>query len=139
MPAPILRTNVAPTAWVPAVTGTTTLRRASTASLLSVMLVAGAPFSVAASPPTVIEEDALTVNRDLDLMRVLETADGLEVSAIQRQRELVLGVERERVVDDQAADRAKRQPFDVLILRTVLPDSIGIGSGCDRERRPPAH
>ena len=53
------------------------------------------------------EEHARAVNRDLDLMRVLETANRLEVRAIEREREVILGVLREVVRDDQAADRSR--------------------------------
>ncbi len=62
-------------------------------------------------------------------MRVLESANRLEVGAVQRQREAVLRVERERMVDDETADRAERKAFDVLILRAVLADSIRIRPG----------
>ena len=55
------------------------------------------------------EEDALAVDRDLDLMRMLEPANRLEVGAKQREREVVLAVEREVVADADAADRAERQ------------------------------
>ena len=38
-----------------------------------------------------------------------------------RDLELILAVERQRAVDQQAADRAERQALDVAVLRRVLP------------------
>ena len=64
------------------------------------------------------QEDALAIDRDLDLMRMLETANPLEVGAVERQRKVILAVEREVVVDGQAADRSERHSFDVLVLRS---------------------
>ena len=78
------------------------------------------------------DEDARAVDRDLDLMRMLETADRLEVGAVERQRKVILGVEREVVVDDQAPDRSERKTFDVLVLRSVLPDAVGVRAWRDR-------
>ena len=90
------------------------------------------------SPPTVVEEDALAVDRDLDLMRVLEPANRFEVGAKELERKAVLGVEREVMVDDQPADGAERQALDVLILRAILADAIRVRSRRDRRRRRPA-
>ncbi len=78
------------------------------------------------------QEHARAINRDLDLMRVLETTNRLEVCAIEREREVVLGVLREVLGDDQTANRSERQTLDVLILRAILPDAIRVRTWRDR-------
>ena len=130
VPSPILRTNVAPTACGPAVTGTRTCSRASMASDLSVMAAPGSLLLGLAADRG--HEHTRAIDRDLDLMRMFETTNRLEVGAIERQREVVFGVEREVVGDDQTANRSERQTLDVLVLRSILPDAIRIRSWRDR-------
>ena len=65
----------------PGFDGHRTRSRASTASLRSVMLAPAGRLRVVATHSD--EEDALAVDGDLDLMRVLEAADGFEVGPIK--------------------------------------------------------
>ena len=64
--------------------------------------------------------DPRTVDRNLELVRILETPHRAQVRSEQLHLELVLAVERQRRVDQDAADGAERESFDVLILRRVL-------------------
>jgi hypothetical protein len=75
--------------------------------------------------------DALAVDRDLDIVRVLESADDVEIRAVQLRLEHVVAVERERIAHRRPADRAERKPVDVLILRQVLADAEGVAAGRD--------
>ena len=51
----------------------------------------------------------------------------------------VFAIERQRGVDEHAALRADRQPFDLHILRSVLADAEHLGRRTRvRDRRPPA-
>ena len=62
------------------------------------------------------DEHALAVDADLELVRPLETRHVAHDVAAQEDREVVARVEREVVLDEQAAARAERQSFDVLAL-----------------------
>ena len=75
--------------------------------------------------------NALTIDEDFELMRGLQTADGLDVAAKQLDLKLILGVEWERVSNEHAADGAEREPFDLLVLRHVLADAVDLGAGTD--------
>ena len=75
------------------------------------------------------EMNALAVHRELHVVRVLEAAHDVEIRPIELGLEHVVGVERERVTHQSAADRAERQPVDVLILREVLADAERIAAG----------
>ena len=57
--------------------------------------------------------DALVVDADLELVRILEPAHRAEVGPEQLHLERVLAVERQVALDDEAADGSERQPFDV--------------------------
>jgi hypothetical protein len=61
-------------------------------------------------------EDALTVDADLDLVRELEAGQVADDVAQQLDAEFVLRVLREVVLEQQAAAGAKRKPFDVILL-----------------------
>jgi hypothetical protein len=54
------------------------------------------------------DEHSFPIDRDLDLMRMLEPSYRFEVVAIQLQRELVLAIEWKDLMDDQAADASER-------------------------------
>ena len=82
--------------------------------------------------------DPLAVDRELHLVRILQAAHDVQVGPIELHLEGVLAVERKRVANQDAADGAERQAVDVLILRQVLPDAVGVAAGRDaRDRRPP--
>ena len=68
------------------------------------------------------------VDRDLELARILQPANDVQVRAIQLRAELVLGVERERVTNLKTTDRSERKPFDVLVLRQILRNAIGVAA-----------
>ena len=122
-------TNATVTSCGPAVTGTRTRSRASTASPVSVGL--SNSDSRSSRPPIVREIDALAVDRDLHVVRVLEAAHDVEIRAVQLGLEHVVAVERERVAHRGSADRAERKPVDVLVLREVLADAERVAAGAD--------
>ena len=61
------------------------------------------------------------IDGDLELMRVFETAHRTEIGAEEARLDHVLAIERQRRVREHPADRADRQPFDVPVLRRILP------------------
>ena len=71
--------------------------------------------------------DARAVHRVFDLVLVLEAAHHAEVGAEHLHRDLILGVERQRHLREDAADRANRLAFDVRVLRRVLADVERLG------------
>ncbi len=75
--------------------------------------------------------DPLPVDRDLDIVRVLESANDVEIRAVQLRLEHVVAVERKRIAHRGPADRAERQPVDVLVLRQILADAEGVAAGRD--------
>ena len=79
-------------------------------------------------PPIGDAVHALAVDAISNSLRILEPAHDVQVRAIELRLELVLGVERERVADAEAADRAERQPVDVLVLREVLRHAVGVAA-----------
>ena len=66
-----------------------------------------------------LEQHALAVDRDLELMLVLEPADRFEVGAKQRDFEFVFAVERKMCSHADAADGTERQAFEMLRLRLI--------------------
>ncbi len=66
----------------------------------------------------VLEEHALAVDGDLELVRMLEPADHFQIVPEERDGEIVLAVERERVLDRKAADGAERKPVEMLCSAT---------------------
>ena len=82
------------------------------------------------------QEHALAVDGDLELVRELQAGHVADDVAEEEDGELVLGVLREVVPEEQAAARAERQPFDVIFLRVVRRNPIScaddIGVGCPR-------
>ena len=62
------------------------------------------------------KKHALTVDRDLELMGVLESANRLEVGPNQGHLKLIVPVQRERLTHAESADGPERQPFLVLTL-----------------------
>src|SRR5690349_18526061 len=73
--------------------------------------------------------DALAIEQQLQIGGVVEPLDVLVAIARQANLELVVAVHREGVVDERAAARADRQPFDVFFLREIdgSPDRVAIG------------
>ncbi len=88
----------------------------------------GFEIGIAAHPEGV---DARAVHRVLDLVRVLEAAHHAEVRPEHLHSELILGVERQRHLREDAADRADRLAFDVGVLRRVLADVKRLGGGAE--------
>ena len=69
----------------------------------------------------------LVVEQDLQLERRLEpfgSAHRAARRAPQLGPDLVLGIRREVVVDDEPAARAERQPFDPVVLREIEPRPV---------------
>ena len=67
------------------------------------------------------------VEQDLQLEGFLETLDPAYRAARrspQLRADLVLGVGREIVIDDEPAARAERQPFDPVVLREIEPRPV---------------
>ena len=69
---------------------------------------------------------ARAVHSVLDLVLVLEAARHAQVRAEHLHGELILGVERQRDLRENAADRADRLAFDVRVLRRVLTDAENV-------------
>ena len=85
--------------------GTRTRSRASVASDFSAM-VPGAPgFDVAADR---FQKQTLAIHRDLQLMRMFEAANTIQVGAKQLHAEFVFPAEWKVVIGPQTADRAQR-------------------------------
>ncbi len=63
---------------------------------------------------------ACAVDRDLELLALHVAEHGREVAGHALHREHVVAVGRELVLDQHAAARAERQPFDVTVLRGVV-------------------
>ncbi len=68
------------------------------------------------SPPIGRMQDRLAVEQELELVRILEAADGAQVRAIEPDLELVLAIDGERVSGGHAADGAERQAVEVHVL-----------------------
>ncbi len=86
------------------------------------------------------EVHAPAVDAELELMRVLEAAHNAQVRPEHPGLEVVLRIERQRHLGQDAADGADGQPLDVRVLRCVLADPERLGRGSDvpsahRERR----
>ena len=67
------------------------------------------------------------IEQDLQLERHLETLDsahGATRRSPQLRTNLVLGVGREVVIDDEPTARAVRQPFDPGVLREIEPRPV---------------
>ena len=71
------------------------------------------------------QEHALAVDRDLELMRELEPGHVADDVPQQLDAEVVVGVLRKVVPEEQAAARAERQSLDVVLLRVVGRNAIG--------------
>ena len=85
------------------------------------------------------QERAFAVDGDLELMRVLEPGHVADDVAEQKDVEVVLGVLREVVAEQHAAATAKRQPFDVILLRIVRRNAERIDDDFVLEADAPAH
>ena len=73
--------------------------------------------------------DALAVQRDLDRLVGTHRRQPEDAAAGAADAELVLGVERKHVLDEQAAARAERQPFAVRRLRDAARRRYVVSSG----------
>ena len=120
----------------PALSGTRTVNRPSTASPVVVGLSLDADDLLVAAERGQVH--ALAVHGDLELVRVLEPAHRPEVGAEQLDLELVLAVERQRRIDQHAADRAERQALDVPVLRRVLPHAVDLAGRRESRGSPTA-
>src|SRR5262249_3729598 len=85
------------------------------------------------------EVDTFAVDADLELLRIFESAHRSKVRPKELHLEFVLTVEWKSRLDQDAADRAKRQPFDVTVLRLVLSNAVDLAHGrclqvADRQR-----
>ena len=76
--------------------------------------------------------DPLAVQRQLDLMRLADPADGAHRGPPQPHADLVLGVDRKVLRDPDAAPGAERQVAQVVVLRQVLGRLAG---DCHRRDR----
>ena len=85
-----------------------------------------------ASPPIARDMDALAVHGDFDLVRVIQAAQVAEVRVLEPDLEHVLAVEREHVANERPADGPERQAVDVLVLREILANTVGLA-----DRRAP--
>ena len=106
--------NAAATLRCPAFTARRTRRRdASSASEVSVGLVCRPIRSL--SPPIDARRIG-SVQGELELVWILETANGAQVRAIQPDLELVLAIDCERMRRAHPTHRAERQPVEMHIL-----------------------
>ena len=92
-------------------------------------------------PPSVVlvaadrrQEHATPVDRELDVVRLEQAADGAEVRLQQTRLEHVLAVERERVARHDAAAGAERQPLHVRRLRCVAAHHVGLSARAEERR-----
>ena len=106
----------------PAFTFTRVFSRSSILLAASDMFVSDARLS--SSPPTCAVNTRSPSIDDLELMRELEAGHVADDVAQQEDAELVLGVLREVVPEEQAAARAERQPLDVILLRVVRRNAV---------------
>ena len=72
--------------------------------------------------------DWISIDRHLNVTRILKTANDVQVGAIQLRLDVVLAVHREDMADTDATQRAERKAVDVLILREVLRDAIRLAA-----------
>src|SRR5207247_8551006 len=72
------------------------------------------------------EMNALAVDGVFELVLVLQAANNPQVCAEQPNRKIVLAVERQRRSCEDAADGSEWKPFDVRVLRRVLPNAEGL-------------
>ena len=61
-------------------------------------------------------QDRLAIEQEVELVRILETADRAQVRAIEPDLELVLPIDGKRMPDGHATDRAERQALEVHVL-----------------------
>jgi len=65
-----------------------------------------------------------------DLLGVVEAPAGLpKFCVLKPDLQVVLAVEWKEMLNGHAADGAKRQPLDVLVLRQILAKAIGLARG----------
>ena len=85
----------------------------------------------AAAAVPVHESQSITVEQDFEPLAGDRPEAGRRhvVAEDRRDRDRVFAVRREQMVDEQAAARAERQPFDVIVLRRVLARPV------DHQRR----
>ncbi len=70
------------------------------------------------------QENARAVDGDFELMRLLQPRDVAYDVLQQRDAEIILGVQREVVMNQDSAARAQREAFDVILLSA---DPAGLG------------
>ena len=72
--------------------------------------------------------DPFTIHQHLDLVRLAQALDLLVAVTGQANLNLILAVARERVGEQHAATRAGRQPLDVILLREIRREPIGVAA-----------
>src|SRR5262249_47002986 len=73
----------------------------------------------------------LAVNRKLDLMLCFETANDIQIRAIEVGLKDVLTIQRKVMTDSRAASYPQRHALEVLVLRQILPNAVGFASSGD--------
>ena len=61
-------------------------------------------------------------------MSGIEAAHDIQICSIKPGLKYVLAIERKVVTDSGAPDRSQGQTFDVLVLRQILPNTIGFAA-----------
>ena len=107
--------NVTPTIRGPAFTKARFLSRSSILS--AVADIARSDAAVVFLAADLRHEHAFAVDADLDLVRELQAGQVADDVAEKLDAELVLGILREVVLEEQAAASAERQSLDVILLR----------------------
>ena len=80
---------------------------------------------LSSSPPTCAMNTRSPSIADLELVRELQPGHVADDVAEEVDAELVLGILREVVAEEQAAARAERQALDVILLRVVRRNAVG--------------
>src|SRR5678815_922874 len=81
------------------------------------------------------EDDSLAIERDLEIVLQLETANDVDRLAIETWTDHVLAVNGEVVTNQDAAASADRKSRHVIVLREVATHAEGFERGCDRWTR----
>jgi hypothetical protein len=77
-------------------------------------------------PAYFLEEDALAIDGEFQLMRMFETTDGFEIGPEERDLKLVFTVERKIVLSHKATHGAQWQAFPIQRLRLIAPDTVSL-------------
>ncbi len=84
------------------------------------------------------EMDPLAIDGEFHVVRILKTAHDVQIGPIQLDLEAVFAVERKGMTNLNPTDGAKRQAVEVLVLRQILSNPVGLAARRDaRDRRQP--